>query len=215
MRSYSQFCALARALDILGDRWTLLVLRELLLGPQRFSDLLSGLPGIAPNLLTDRLRALESEGVIERKTLPPPAASRVYRLTERGRRLEPALLALVRWGMDPMAAPREEEARQPRWYAIALNAAFTPDHARGDEEDYQFEVGGTAFHLRVKDGRCQAHDGHAPAAAFTLRCTLDEFFAIATGSDSPTSDQITGSRSAFRRFRRTFPFPAVEASNVS
>ena len=210
MRSYNQFCALARTLDVLGERWTLLLVRELMLGPRRFSDLLAGLPGIAPNLLTDRLRALEAEGVIQRTTLPPPAGSRVYELTERGWRLEPALLALARWGMEPMAPPREGEERQPGWYAVALQAAFRPAQARGVEENYEFVVDGTTFHLRVQDGACDALYGPAPTRAFVLRCTLDDFLAITARGKNPTPQQLEGSRGAFKRFRRAFPLPAPE-----
>ena len=208
MRSYRQFCALARAIDVLGERWTLLLVRELMLGPRRFSDLLAGLPGIAPNLLADRLRALEARGVVERATLEPPAASRVYRLTDRGRSLKPALLALTRWGMEPMAAPREDEERQAGWYALALEAAFRPERARGVSEDYELVVDGTSFHLRVRDGRCEASAGHAPAPAFVLRCTLDDLLATVTGAGDPAEGQLDGSRGAFNRFRRAFPLPA-------
>src|SRR3712207_3261653 len=99
-RSYDQFCGLAKALDVLGERWTLLVVRELLLGPKRYSDLLEGLPGIGTNLLAARLKALEASGLVGRRRLPPPAASNVYELTERGRALEPAIFELIRWGLD-------------------------------------------------------------------------------------------------------------------
>jgi DNA-binding HxlR family transcriptional regulator len=97
-RSYRDRCPIARALDVVGERWALLVVRELLLGPQRFSDLRRALPGASSNMLTDRLRELERRGVICRGTLPPPAASAVYELTERGRALEPVLDALGSWG---------------------------------------------------------------------------------------------------------------------
>src|SRR5712691_3728539 len=97
-RSYNQYCALARALDVVGERWTLLLVRELLLGPRRYKDLLDGLPGIGTNLLADRLKHLEDAGMIRRVVLPPPAGSAVYELTELGRRLEPAVFELGRWG---------------------------------------------------------------------------------------------------------------------
>src|SRR5690606_41307941 len=97
-RSYRQFCALAFALDVVGERWTLLIVRELLAGPRRFTDLLDGLPGISPNLLSERLKRLEQQGLLVRRALPPPAASAVYDLTEYGHGLDPALLALGRWG---------------------------------------------------------------------------------------------------------------------
>jgi DNA-binding HxlR family transcriptional regulator len=97
-RSYNDLCPIARALDVVGERWALLVVRELLLGPQRFSDLRAELPGVSSNLLTDRLRELEARGVVRRRVLPPPAGSSVYELTDRGHRLEAVLDALGDWG---------------------------------------------------------------------------------------------------------------------
>src|ERR1043166_7871758 len=98
-RSYGDACGIARALDVVGERWALLVVRELLLGPQRFSDLRRALPGASSNMLTDRLRELEGHDVVRRRRLPPPAASVVYQLTETGRELEPIVLALGGWGL--------------------------------------------------------------------------------------------------------------------
>src|SRR5438067_3219495 len=95
---YHQYCGLARALDVVGDRWTLLIVRELVLGPRRFTDLIDGLPGISRNLLTERLRALERDGVVSREELRPPAARQVYELTEDGRRLAEATVPLIAWG---------------------------------------------------------------------------------------------------------------------
>ncbi len=212
MKSYDQFCALARTLDLLGERWTLLLIRELLLGPRRFTDLLSGLPGIAPNLLSDRLRALEAQGVISRATLPPPAGARVYELTERGRRLQPAVLELARWGMDPMEPPRPHEDRQPGWYAVALQAAFRPELARGLEEIYAFVVDDVAFHLEVADGAAHARYGAPQAAAFVLRTSLENLLAIATGTRPPHRSELEGSAAAFRRFKRLFPLPEPAAA---
>src|SRR5919205_66330 len=96
-RSYGDRCGIARALDLVGERWALLVVRELLLGPKRFTDLRAGLPHVSPDVLAQRLRELEQAGVLRRGTLPPPAASRIYELTGRGRELEPVVLALGRW----------------------------------------------------------------------------------------------------------------------
>jgi DNA-binding HxlR family transcriptional regulator len=128
MKSYQQFCTVARALDVVGDRWVLLIVRELLaLGPSRYSDLKAGLPGIASSMLADRLRAMEADGLIERRDAPAPIATGVYQLTERGRGLEDVLRALSRWGQPTMvSAPSADEAAQPQW--LALFAALTlPD----------------------------------------------------------------------------------------
>ena len=109
-RKYDQGCGSAHALDLIGDRWALLVVRELLLGPKRFTDLRDGLPGIGPNVLTQRLKELEEIGVLRRRVLPPPAASTVYELTEWGQELEEVLVRLGRWGAR---SPSMENSTSP------------------------------------------------------------------------------------------------------
>src|SRR5436309_1500266 len=116
MRSYGQYCALAKALDVIGDRWNLLIVRELMLrGPCRYTDLHSGLPGIATNLLADRLSDLERGGVVARDEAPPPVATALFRLTERGEALKPALLELLRWGAPLMTEPTGDEEFRSHW----------------------------------------------------------------------------------------------------
>src|SRR4051794_33882868 len=106
-RTYGDRCGIARALDAVGERWALLVVRELLLGPKRFTDLRAGLPGASPNVLAQRLRQLGGAGIVGRQTLPPPAAAQVYGLTGRGAALEPVILALGRWGAEAALPPEE------------------------------------------------------------------------------------------------------------
>lgn len=125
MRSYGQYCALGRALDHIGHRWTLLIVRELLLGPKRFTDLRDGLPGIANNLLADRLNHLQDDGLVTRRELPPPAASTVYELTEPGRELREAIDALIRWGGRWMTTGRQGDEFRVDWLALALDALGT------------------------------------------------------------------------------------------
>src|ERR671937_2991699 len=121
MRSYGQFCALAKALDVVGDRWSLLIVRELMLRDAcRYTDLRNGLPGIATNLLADRLRELERAGVIEREEAPPPVAATVFRLTERGRQLRDAVHALGRWGGPLLADAPHDDAYRSHWLALPL-----------------------------------------------------------------------------------------------
>src|SRR2546425_1991926 len=112
-RSYDQWCAVARALDILGERWTLLIIRDLLVGPKRYRDLLEGLPGIGTNLLARRLRELEGFGVIERTSLPSPANATVYGLTDKGMALEPIIHGLGRWGFEYLGTPQANDAMLP------------------------------------------------------------------------------------------------------
>ncbi len=127
MKTYGQYCALARALDHIGDRWTLLIVRELLIGPQRYSDIRAAVPAIATNLLARRLRDLEADGIVAKRRLAPPAASTIYELTDMGRELEPAVLALIRWGRHWMLEHEPDEAFKPEWLALALKALIPPE----------------------------------------------------------------------------------------
>src|SRR5918911_3186065 len=117
---YQQYCALARALDVAGDRWTLLIVRELVPGARRFTDLLEGLPGISRNLLTERLRGLERDGVVARTELPPPAARQVYELTEDGRDLAAAMAPLIGWGARRLGDRETGESFRARWPAVGM-----------------------------------------------------------------------------------------------
>ena len=161
-RSYDQYCAVAKALDVIGERWTLLVLRDLVhLGPRRFSDLRRGLPGISSNLLTERLRYLEGEGLIRRRTLAPPSASVVYEMTELGARLEPMLIELGRWGGNYMGARSERDVFFPSGHISAIRATFRGDEARGVHATYQFRIDGESFHAEIHDGSVVAALGEA------------------------------------------------------
>src|SRR4051812_10552564 len=129
-RKYSQGCGTAYALDVIGDRWALLVVRELLLGPKRFTDLRDGLPGIGPNVLSQRLKELEDAGVLRRRVLPPPAGSTVYELTEWGSELEDIVVRLGRWGARSPAMPREAETH-PEWLGVRMRAVYHPGEEPG------------------------------------------------------------------------------------
>lgn len=181
-RSYAQYCGLAKALDVLGERWTLLVIRELMGGPKRFSDLLDGLPGIGGNVLSTRLKALDAEGVIARRRLPPPAASTVYELTDRGRELEPALLSLMRWGIDLLGAPGEEERFRPAWLLNGLRAAFDPDAAKGVRRVYRLRVDGDAYTVRVDDGTLAVDQGETAAADVAMALDSKTLMAVSGGA---------------------------------
>lgn len=206
-RRYDQFCALARSLDVVGERWTLLLVRELLLGPKRFTDLLRALPGIGRNLLAARLRELEDAGVLEH-------GGQSYRLTERGRGLEEPVLALTRWQLAAMAPPAPGDERRAGWYALAMWAAFRPDRAPGDDEAYEFRLDGEPFHLEVEGGLARARHGSHPAPAAVLTSDVDTFLLIAIGALMPGEAeaegraQVEGSRAALRRGLRAFALPA-------
>src|SRR5262245_12099739 len=126
-RQYHQYCPVARALDAVGERWTLLLVRELLLGPRRFTDLAEGLPGIGSSVLTTRLKQLEQGGLVSRRTLPPPAASVVYELTDRGRGLGPVLAIFADWGMNLLGEPRQDDEIRSSWLVLGLSAIAKRD----------------------------------------------------------------------------------------
>lgn len=184
-RSYDQHCTVARALDVVGERWTLLLVRELLTGPKRFKDLLEGLPGIGTNLLAARLKALEEHGLLRRGTLPPPAGSGVYELTELGRSLEPVIVELSRWGSRLVGDPRSGDKRRPAWAVMALRSLFEPEATAGLRETYEFRIDGEAFHLRIDGGAVEARQGPAEAPDLTVYGEAHTFLALASGRLEP------------------------------
>jgi DNA-binding HxlR family transcriptional regulator len=161
-RSYDQYCPIAAALDVLGDRWTLLIMRELTIGERRFTDLRRALPGIAPNLLADRLRQLQADELVEQRELPPPAARTVYAVTAAGREAVPVLRALARFGVDRLAPPDDDVEVLPH---MAVYAMVSPYHVP--------EPAGERFHARlVVDGR--PFDVVTDGARLSLRRRPDE-----------------------------------------
>jgi DNA-binding HxlR family transcriptional regulator len=202
-RTYGQYCALARALDLVGDRWTLLIVRELVFGPQRFTDLLAGLPGIGRNLLAARLRDLEREGVIARRTLPPPAASRVYELTEDGRELGLTLGPLTRWGAKRLGERRPDEFFRPSWIAWAMANSADREAARGVRETYQYDVDDDPFYVRVDDGAIEPHAGRAQHADLVVTLGTDTLADILARTLSPF-DALHSGRLKIAGPRRTF-----------
>jgi DNA-binding HxlR family transcriptional regulator len=209
-RRYGQFCALARTLDTVGERWTLLVVRELMLGPKRYTDLLDALPGIGTNLLADRLKELEQHGVVTRTKLHPPAPAAVYELTERGRELKPALIALTRWGSKELERPRRSEHFRPAWLGLAMLAAFRSESAAGISETYEFRIGDEVLHACVEDGALEVRQGPSdnPDLAFTTDTrTLRQILSgRLTLMDAVAHDdaQITGLHSALVRCAGVF-----------
>jgi DNA-binding HxlR family transcriptional regulator len=152
-RSYGPYCPVARTLELVGERWTLLIVRELILGPMRFTDLHGALPGIPRNLLADRLRTLEAHGLLARRVLPPPAARTVYELTEAGRDLTPVVAGLARWGLAHLDPPAGDEEVSPVMAVLAGLAAHTVvEPEMTGEETFRLEVDGRAFTLRLAGG---------------------------------------------------------------
>jgi DNA-binding HxlR family transcriptional regulator len=214
-RAYTQYCGIARALNIVGERWTLLLVRELLAGPKRFKDLLDGLDGIGPNLLAQRLKELEADGLLRRALLPPPAGVAVYELTEIGQGLEPVLIALGRWGFQWLSEPCGANQFNPAWAALALKILFEAERARGVYETYEFRIGTDAIHAIVDDGRIEVAEGPArrPAAACAFITDADTFGAIGarelTVHDAIASGRarVEGDPTAWERCEAIFPIP--------
>jgi DNA-binding HxlR family transcriptional regulator len=188
-RSYGQYCTVARALDVVGERWTLLLVRELSTGPKRFKDLLEGLPGIGTNLLAARLKTLEGEGIVRRATLPPPAGSNVYELTDLGGSLEPVIVALSRWGARLLDAPREEEDLRAGWAAVAMQSALGRGTADRSPGTYEFRIDGEAFHVRIRDSeeeeRVEVKQGPASDPDLVVIGAAETFLAVVSGRRSP------------------------------
>jgi DNA-binding HxlR family transcriptional regulator/putative sterol carrier protein len=214
---YQQYCGAARALDVVGDRWTLLIVRELLLGPRRFTDLLEGLPGISRNLLTERLRTLERDGVISRDQLPPPAARQVYELTEDGQDLADAMVPLVAWGAKRLGAREPGESFRPHWAALAMVTFADKDAAKGVSETYQYEVDGSAFYFVVDDGSVQLRYGRSGNPAVTLTTDEETWADLASGKSTAAKAlatgnlTLTGDSQAARRLAQIFSRSTVLA----
>ncbi len=212
MRSYDDPCGLARALDLVGERWALLVVRELLLGPKRFSDLRRGLPGLSQNVLAQRLRGLEEGGVVTRRRLEPPASTWAYELTEHGRALEPALLALSAWGSrtplrsGPSAGPSAGADLSPDALMLALRTTAVLPVAparvelRLDDDRFAAEVGDA---VRIVRG-----SSPVPPDA-VLAGSPSAFRAVVFGGEPLARLTVDGDRAVAERFVRMFPRPAT------
>ncbi|WP_242894398.1 winged helix-turn-helix transcriptional regulator [Actinomadura litoris] len=189
-RNYGQYCGLAAALDILGERWTLLIVRELLTGPCRYNELLANLPGIGTNLLADRLKLLTEEGIVRQR---PQAGTktRMYELTEQGEALREAVLSLARWGLGALGAPDAEEIVRPRWGVLAVEAMIDPREA-GPDEQYEFRLDDEVFHVAVADGRVRVAHGPAPdGPALVVHTDAVTFVEIGAGRLNPLEATLT------------------------
>ena len=215
-RTYCDACAAAHALDLVGERWALLVVRELLLGPKRFTDLRAGLPNASPNVLAQRLRELERAGVVRRRRLPPPAASRVYELTDWGEELEPVITQLGRWGARSPLRPRDA-ALGVDSLILSLRTMFDPLAAEGLAASYELRLGEDRFHAEVADGRFEVARGSAkrPDATIetdppTLAALVYEGRLLAEAVRS-SDVKIEGDEQAIARFLTLFPLPEPAA----
>jgi DNA-binding HxlR family transcriptional regulator len=218
-RTYDDGCAAAHALDLVGERWALLVVRELLLGPKRFTDLRSGLPHASPNVLAQRLRDLEAAGVVRRGKLPPPAASRIYELTEWGRDLEPVILALGRWGVRSPTKPPDAELSVDS-LILSFRTMFDPDQAEGLDASYEFRLGEDRFRAEVAESRLEIERGTAAGSDATVETDAGTLAALVYDDleldDALVSGDLSieGDRAMVERFLALFPLPEPAAVGV-
>ena len=203
MRTYGDRCGVARALDVVGERWALLIVRELVLGPKRFSDLRGGLPRVAPDVLSQRLRELEGAGVLRRTTLPPPGGARVYELTEWGQELEPLVIGLGRWGSRAPFPGGEAELGIDA-FVIALKTLFQPGGFAGVVD---LRLGDDRFALTVRGGKLEVRRGSAEDPDLAILADPGPL-AAAMWHGGPLDDvELLGDVALFDRFRALFPAP--------
>jgi len=215
-RRYDDACGTAHALDLVGERWALLVMRELMLGPKRFSDLKADLPGISANVLTQRLEGLEAAGLLVRRRLPPPASAQVYELTPWGYEAEPIVCALGRWAAR---SPAHDPTLPLSGTSLVLSFRTMFDPGRADELDVRIglRVGAERFALRIADRRLEAGRGEAEEADLVMAGPAAAIAAAVYGGvplaelEGEGALAIEGDRALARRFTTLFPLPPKAA----
>jgi DNA-binding HxlR family transcriptional regulator len=213
-RSYGKYCGLAHALELVGERWALVLVSDLLRGPKRFTDLQRGQPRIPSNVLSARLKELEEEGIVRRQVLPRPASGVGYELTEYGRELEDVVLRLGLWGAKSMPEPRPDEVVTADTLLLALRSTFRPKAARQLRADYELRLGEIIVHARIDHGALEVDEGSLEDADLVLETdvTLHPLF---TGELSPAEAiesgrvRVSGKRKLFERFVEVFHIPPV------
>lgn len=190
-RNYGQYCGLAAALDVIGERWTLLIIRELLLGPRRYGELLEALPGIGTNLLAERLKVLHELGVITR----PQSRDQGYALTDLGHELREPVLSMARWGLHFLDAPAPDVETRAHWGFLAVQAMIDPERATEIDESYEFRVDDVVFHITVTHGKPMALEGPADGEP-----------AVVAGTDARTFVEIGA--------KRLTPFEALASGRL-
>jgi DNA-binding HxlR family transcriptional regulator/putative sterol carrier protein len=216
-RSYGQFCGVARALELVGERWALLIVRDLIVGPRRFTDLRHGLSRIPTNILSERLKELEQAGIVRRRVLPRPAASVVYELTEYGSQLDEVLMRLGLWGAQSLGQPRPGEIMTADSMVMALRATFVPEAAHGLQVSFELRLGEIIIHARIDGPKITVTEGPlanadliieaGPAVKDLMAGDLSPAEAIASGSV-----RLTGNQALLGRFVELFHIPTRPAS---
>ena len=207
MRSYGQYCGLAKALDVVGDRWTLLIVRELLIGESRYTDLLKGLPGIATNLLASRLEEMEQAGLVSREVLPPPAAAVVFRLTPRGEALRPVLRAFGEWAGPLMTGRAKGECARTRWMVLPAQFYLQDRLSRNRPVAIQIDGGDESMVIESNNGRVKARTGVIDNPDLTLNGSPELALGVMMGRLTAREAKkrglkIQGDARLLDRFRR-------------
>ena len=208
MRSYGQYCSVAKALDVIGDRWSLLIIRELLLqGPCRYTDLRNGLPGIATNLLSDRLRELEAAGLVRREEAVPPVATTLFYLTEAGAQLEPALDALGAWGIRYMTQPADGDEFRSHWFTFPVALFLHDSDPGGPPLTIELRPGARPAVVEISGGEVRTRLGEAPSPDLVLdgppRLILGLLSARLTPAEAADRGlAITGDPAVLHRLQR-------------
>ncbi|WP_433241272.1 winged helix-turn-helix transcriptional regulator [Streptosporangium sp. CA-135522] len=208
-RTYGQHCGLARALEIVGERWALLIVRDLLVGPKRFTDLRNGLARIPTNVLSARLKELEHAEVVRRRVLPRPAGSVVYELTEYGGELEEVVLRLSRWGSRTLGEPGPDDIVTVDSLITAVRSAFHPEAAGGPDVSYELRAGEIVIHVIVGGGRLDVAQGALPGAGLVIETDspAQALPAVGTGFAEAVAGggvRLTGDPALLRRFAEIF-----------
>ncbi|MDB5803048.1 MAG: transcriptional regulator [Betaproteobacteria bacterium] len=218
-RSYEDACAASHALDLVGERWALLVARELVLGPKRFSDLRSGLPGISPNVLTQRLQEMEQASILKRRKLAPPAGGWVYELTDWGRGLEDVIMALGRWGVRSPQLPIGP-AISVDGLVLSFRTMFDSKAAAGFKAALELHFGDDVFHAEVAGPRFNIERGAARRADVSVEVDPNLLAGLTYGGVDLAATlrsgalPLTGDKAVFKRFLTLFPMPAPAPSTV-
>jgi DNA-binding HxlR family transcriptional regulator len=184
-KRYDQYCPVCHALELVGERWALLIVRELLKGPKRYTDLLEGMPGVGTNILAARLRELDAGGIVHKRKLPPPAASTVYELTEYGRELEEPLYALARWGARSLPPPVKGEDFYPDWGLNAFAALLDPQASSGLTATYVVRVAEDVYTVHLEDSTVRIEIGATDGADLDFATDRETFFGLASGGLDP------------------------------
>ncbi|WP_409239968.1 winged helix-turn-helix transcriptional regulator [Streptomyces sp. PA5.6] len=193
-KRYRQMCAVAAALDIVGERWTLLIIRDLINGPKRYNQLLGeSLVGIGPNLLASRLQMLTDEGLIEREPVPGDGRGVEYRLTENGEALRPVILGLASWGLSHITTYEPTDLVRAEWGMVAVEAMVASGPAPEADEAYEFRIGDHVFCVVCENGTATVAEGPAPGkAALVVDSDPETFIRIGTGQVSPLDAVLSG-----------------------